>query len=229
MQESDTITTSISSSDLEAATTQLHQIATEELDIRRMRIFRIPFDKLTTLINHPSILEGTRNSRVQFMTVPGRLRLPADARVVDAWENAASRSYDILIQSREFDPVPDGAEAPIYVEDIPRHQVVAVDPDRYADLERKANLWDSNGHLIRLKHSFRFRWVLRSDGFMWLYRICRFSYEVFPNRTPAWHSVEWTFGLVPTLYKFRREDEGWILRILGLRIHKKVCRGGRPG
>ena len=78
------------------------------------------------------------------------------------------------------------------------------------------------------RHSLSFRWVLRLDATIDIFRICRLVYEVGERNTKNWRAIQWTFALCPTLLRFRREDDAWVLRIFFLRIHRKVCLNGRP-
>lgn len=216
---------------------------------RRLRTYRIPHFALASLVNHPWIPVDPESSRLRHscMRVPDRLPLPPDAEIHSVWDNPPAMSFDLLVRSSTFDEIPPGEIAPpSLVDEIPLRTVVAVEPDDFADLQRKANSWDEiEGELDQLrrranlwdqfavriaprKHSPVFRWVFRWDSILWLYRLCRLTYEVGERGQKGWHAVQWTLGLVPTFFKFRREDDSWILRILGLRIHRKVSYGGRP-
>lgn len=186
------------------------------------------------------------NSETATVCIPTQLTLPDDAEVLNVWDNPGAMALDLLIRSDEFPEVPIGDIAPPCTVEIPTREVVAVDPECYRQmttmspayalsedeidsLRSKAVLYDQViSQLSSHKHSFKFRWVLRWDSVLWLYRLCRFTYEVGEPKAKGWHAIQWTFGLVPTFFKLRREDDSWILRIFGLRIHRKVCWGGRP-
>lgn len=195
---------------------------------RRLRIYRIPYRKLESLINYPSILESTENAPVTFMVVPNRLALPPDAKAIRIRDDTIGGGLEVVVWSGEFDVVEDGSMPPHFIEKVTHRPVIAAAPEYYAEIERMANCYKEVLKLEPRKHSPSFRWVMRADPSMNLYRICRYTYEVGYPRSPGWHAIQWTFGLVPTFFKFRREGKSWILRVLGLRIHRKVCYGGRP-
>lgn len=215
---------------------------------RRLRVYRLPYQALVGLLSPQPVPSDSETATVH---IPTQLALPDDAEVLNVWENPGAMALDLLIRSDEFPEVPIGEIAPPCTVEIPMREVVAVDPETYqqmtvrspaydlseADLDIlkfKAYLWDqfavrlSPSRLSPRRHSPAFRWVFRWDSILWLYRLCRFTYEVGERGQKGWHAVQWTLGLVPTFYKFRREDDSWILRILGLRIHRKVSYGGRP-
>jgi len=210
---------------------------------RRLRVYRLPYQALVGLLSPQPVPSDSETATVH---IPTQLALPDDAEVLNVWDNPGAMALDLLIRSDEFPEVSIGDIAPPCTVEIPTREVVAVDPETYRQmttmspayalsedeldtLRSKAALYDQViSRLSDHKHSPSFRWVLRWDSLLWLFRLCRFTYEVGERGAKGWYAIQWTLGLTPSLYKFRREGDSWILRILFLRIHRKVCWGGRP-
>jgi hypothetical protein len=69
--------------------------------------------------------------------------------------------------------------------------------------------------------------VLRWDPTARLFRVCRLVWERGTVGDGTGYSAKLTLALAPRLIRFRRESDGWILTICGLRVHSARSYGGR--
>ncbi len=69
--------------------------------------------------------------------------------------------------------------------------------------------------------------VLRYDPRNHLLRIGRIMWERGTVGSEGSYSVKLTLGLRPSLLSWRRESTGWLLTVLGLRLHYDRSYGGR--
>ena len=73
----------------------------------------------------------------------------------------------------------------------------------------------------------KLKWVGRYDPSNRLLRIARLIYERGVVGDGKGYSAKFSVGLRPTLFMWRRESDGWLLTILGLRLHHMKAWGGR--
>lgn len=73
----------------------------------------------------------------------------------------------------------------------------------------------------------RFKWVIRYDPGNRLLRIGRVMWERGTVGDGQGYSVKLSLGLRPTLFRWRREGDGWLLTVLGVRPHLRRSYGGR--
>jgi hypothetical protein len=73
----------------------------------------------------------------------------------------------------------------------------------------------------------RFQRVLRWDSDDWLFRLFRVIWDVGNVGDGKGYSNSFSFALGPSLFRWKREHNGWILTILGVRLHRIWSWGGR--
>lgn len=75
---------------------------------------------------------------------------------------------------------------------------------------------------MTLKRVFRYD---SSNRLLRLFRVIWDGPELSRGGWPV--SKKLSVGLRPTLFRWRREDDGWLLTVLGLRVRYRVSHGGR--
>ena len=73
----------------------------------------------------------------------------------------------------------------------------------------------------------RVKWVGRWDAGNQLLRLCRVMWTVGQPGDGKGHSVKMSLGLRPSLFRWCRENDGWLLTVLGVRLHLRRSFGGR--
>lgn len=73
----------------------------------------------------------------------------------------------------------------------------------------------------------RLKRVCRWDSTARLFRVCRLTWDRGVVGDGKGTSNKLSLGLRPRLLGWRREWDGWILTVLGVRIHRKTSWGGR--
>jgi hypothetical protein len=73
-------------------------------DERRLRILNVPYDVLGIILGQ---WQNCRN-----VMLPEYKGLPDDVKIEGVGESFGRRAFQLLLSSRQFDPVPDGAEIP---------------------------------------------------------------------------------------------------------------------
>lgn len=74
-----------------------------------------------------------------------------------------------------------------------------------------------------------FRRIFRYDPDNQLLRLLRMTWQRETVGDGKGYSAKFTLGLRPCLFSFRREYGGWLLTILGLRLHYDRSFGGIHG
>lgn len=69
--------------------------------------------------------------------------------------------------------------------------------------------------------------VMRSDPDARLFRVARLVWDRGTVGDGTGYSVKLSVALAPRLFRFRRELEGWILTLFGVRVHYARSYGGR--
>jgi hypothetical protein len=70
------------------------------------------------------------------------------------------------------------------------------------------------------------RRILRYDRDAKLLRVLRVVWQRGQWGDKAPYSHKLTIGITPCLFRFKREWDGWILTLCGVRIHRKWSWGG---
>ena len=73
----------------------------------------------------------------------------------------------------------------------------------------------------------RVKWVGRLDRGNRLLRLFRVMWSVGQVGDGKGYSAKFSVGLRPTLFRWRREGDGWLLTVLGIRLHMQRSYGGR--
>ena len=70
-------------------------------------------DRLRTIIiDQQEILLLCREPKGEYLKIPTRIGLPKDAHVQGVYYTAVRKGFYVVIHSKEFEPVPPGAEIP---------------------------------------------------------------------------------------------------------------------
>lgn len=73
----------------------------------------------------------------------------------------------------------------------------------------------------------RIKRVMRYDPTARLFRVVRVMWEQGVVGDGKGYSVKMSLGLRPQLWSWHRESDGWILTLLGVRVHWRKSYGGR--
>lgn len=74
--------------------------------------------------------------------------------------------------------------------------------------------------------NIRIKRVMRWDDTIRTLRLCRVMWERGTVGDGQGYSSKLSFALTPKLFRWEREWAGWIVTILGIRIHHKRSYGG---
>jgi hypothetical protein len=75
--------------------------------------------------------------------------------------------------------------------------------------------------------AFTFKWVSRYDPSARLLRLCRWMWvrgEVGTDK--GGYSTKLSLALHPTIFRVSRARDGWMVTVLGVRLHKQRSYGG---
>ena len=75
--------------------------------------------------------------------------------------------------------------------------------------------------------NMRCRRVMRYDRYSRIFRVTLVVWECGAVGDGRGYSAKLSIGLRPAILAFRREEDGWIATVCGLRLHYRRSYGGR--